>query len=118
MAYFKINDVDFSRFVNALKVSSVANYTAQTNAAGSSVVDYINEKRVIEVGFRPMTGAEALEIRQAIAPFYVSIAFFNPDTNALSENISCIVPNKEIDYYLIRSTKQRVNGFSLTFEEL
>lgn len=118
MIYFKINNVDFSRYVNTLRVSSVANYTTQTNAAGNTVVDYINEKRNIEIGFRPMRGSEALEIRQAVAAFNVAIAFFNPDTNTISENVDCIVPEKEIDYYTIRDNNQMVNGFTLTFIEL
>ena len=118
MIYFKINNVDFSRYVNTLKVNTVSNYTTQINAAGNTVVDYINEKRNIEVGFIPMAGSEALEIRQAIAAFNVAIAFFNPDTNTITDNVSCIVPEKEIDYYTIRDNKQIVNGFTLTFIEL
>lgn len=54
MAYFKIGDVDFSLYVNSLKVSKTANYSAQTNAAGDTVVDYINSKRTIEVGIIPL----------------------------------------------------------------
>ncbi|WP_299043897.1 hypothetical protein [uncultured Campylobacter sp.] len=45
MTYFKIGDVDFSMYVNELKVKKQHNYIAQTNAAGDSVVDYINSKR-------------------------------------------------------------------------
>ena len=47
MAYFKINGVDYSMYVNALKVSRECNYNAQTNANGDTVVDYINTKRNI-----------------------------------------------------------------------
>ena len=39
MAYFKINDIDFSDYVSELKVNKSANYNVQTNAAGDSVVD-------------------------------------------------------------------------------
>ena len=54
MAYFKINDIDFSDYVNELKINKSANYNVQTNAAGDSVVDYINKKRTIEVGIIPL----------------------------------------------------------------
>lgn len=43
--YFKIGTVDFSAYVNALKVTNSNNYTALTNANGDTVVDYINNKR-------------------------------------------------------------------------
>lgn len=54
MAYFKIGDVDFSAYVNALKVTNSNNYTALTNANGDTVVDYINNKRTLEVGIIPL----------------------------------------------------------------
>ena len=52
MAYFKIGTTDYSKYVNALKVDRGANYNAQTNAAGDTVVDYINHKRTITGRFR------------------------------------------------------------------
>jgi hypothetical protein len=54
MAYFKIGEIDFSPYVNSLKINKSANYNAQTNAAGNTVVDYINSKRTIEVGIIPV----------------------------------------------------------------
>ena len=54
MAYFKIGDVDFSPYVNSLKVNKRAIYNSQVNAAGNSIVDYINSKRTIEVGIIPL----------------------------------------------------------------
>ena len=47
MAYFKINNIDFSKYVNALRVTEQANYNLQTNAKGDGVTDYINKKRTI-----------------------------------------------------------------------
>ena len=57
MAYFKIDDVDFSTYVNELKINKSSVYNSQTNAAGDTVVDYINAKREIEVGIIPLTSA-------------------------------------------------------------
>ncbi len=42
MAYFKIGSNDYSKYVCELKVGKKHNYSSQTNAAGNSVVDYIN----------------------------------------------------------------------------
>ena len=44
MAYFKIGNVDFSPYVSGLKVNKKAVYNSQVNAAGNSIVDYINSK--------------------------------------------------------------------------
>jgi hypothetical protein len=101
MAYFKINGVDYSMYVNELKVNRVANYTAQTNAAGNSVVDYINAKREIEVGIIPVDATAMISLQNAINAFNVSISFLNPQTNTLEENVNCIIPTSNVEYYTI-----------------
>lgn len=118
MAYFKINGVDYSMYVNELKVNRVANYTAQTNAAGNSVVDYINAKREIEVGIIPVDATAMISLQNAINAFNVSISFLNPQTNTLEENVNCIIPTSNVEYYTIQANKTMFDAFSLTFEEL
>ena len=118
MAYFKINDIDFSSFVNELKVNSQANYTAQTNAAGNTVVDFVNRKRIIEVGIIPLTDVNMLRLQQAIDKFNVSISFLNPRTNVLEENVDCIIPNDNVEYYTIQPKKTMFNALTLKFQEL
>lgn len=118
MTYFKIGDVDFSMYVNELKVKKQHNYIAQTNAAGDSVVDYINSKRQIEVGIIPLSAETMIDLQIAINAFSVSISFFNPDTNTLEENVRCIIPSNNVEYYTIRADKTMFNAFSLVFEEL
>ena len=66
MSYFKINNVDYSMYVNELKVSKDVNYNAQTNAAGDTVVDYVNKKRTIEVGIIPLCCEDMISLQQAI----------------------------------------------------
>ncbi len=118
MAYFKINNVDFSKYVNKLKVSKEANYSMQTNAAGNSVVDYINSKRTIEVGIIPLDSAAMVELQAAINAFNVSISYRNPATGALEENINCIIPSNNVDYYTIQADKVLFEAFSLKIIEL
>lgn len=118
MAYFKIGENDFSAYVNSLKVAATATYTAQTNAAGNSVVDYINTKRTITVGIIPLNDADRMKLQQAIAAFSVSISFLNPNTNALEENVSCIIPANDAEYYTIQANKTLFNAATLTFTEL
>lgn len=118
MAYFKIGDTDFSMFVSGLKVSKNAKYNAQTNAAGDTVVDYINSKRSFEVGFIPMDELEMAELQEAIDAFNVSISFRNPHTNTLEEGVNCIIAGSDVEYYTIQVDRVSYKGCTLTFTEL
>lgn len=118
MAYFKIGDVDFSMCVNQLEIQKKANYTAQTNAAGDTVVDYINSKRTITVGIIPLSGEDMVALQAAISDLGVNISFQNPTTNAIEENVACILPKDAVSYYTIQAGKVMFNAFTLTFTEL
>ena len=89
MAYFKIDDVDFSAYVNELIVHTNTQYNAQTNAAGDRVVDYINKKRTITVGIIPLDEVKMLELQQAIDAFNVSLSFLVH--NSISSHIHILI---------------------------
>ena len=116
--YFKINSKDFSKYVNELKVNVDVNYNAQTNAAGDSVVDYVNKKRSIEVGIIPLNDEAMAELQAAIDAFNVSISFRNPLTNELEDGVNCIIPSFGVEYYTIQVGKVSYKAFSLSFIEL
>lgn len=118
MAYFKINNVDFSMYVNELNIKKAHSYNAQTNAAGDTVVDYINSKREIEVGIIALDSSVMPQILEAVDNFSVSISFRNPKTNTLEENINCIIPDNEVEYYTIQANKVMYNGLKLKIKEL
>lgn len=118
MAYFKINNVDYSMYVNSLEIITDTNYNAQTNAAGNTVVDYINQKRQIKVGIIPLDNVVMASLKNAIDEFNVSISFLNPNTKALEENIDVIIPSNAVKYYTIQVNKVSFDGFTLTFTEL
>jgi hypothetical protein len=117
MAYFKINGVDYSKYVNELKVKKAAKYNSQTNAAGDTIVDLINAKRTIKVGIIALDSSVMPQILEAIDGFAVAISFRNPQTNELEE-INCMITGNEVDYYTIQANKVMFNGFDLTFTEL
>ena len=117
MAYLKLNDIDFSMYVNELKVSKNANYSAQTNAAGNTVVDYINSKRTIEVGIIPLTSEAMASLQAVINSLEITVTFLNPQTGAL-DSASCILPSTNIDFYTIQANKVSYKKFSLKFDEL
>ncbi|MGM9543612.1 MAG: hypothetical protein ACI3T9_01380 [Romboutsia timonensis] len=118
MAYFKIGDTDYSKYVNELKIKKASNYNSQTNAAGDTVVDYINSKRSIEVGIIPLDDTAMAQLQTDIDSFNVSISFRNPKTNQLEENVNCIIPEDEVEYYTIQVNKVMYKAFTLKFTEL
>ena len=117
MAYFKIGENDYSAYTNELIINKTANYNAQTNANGDTVVDYINSKRTIEVGIIPLDDTVMSNLQTDIDAFSVSISFRNPKTNAL-ETINCIIPDDNVEYYTIQVNKVMYKALKLTFIEL
>lgn len=119
MEYFEINGIDFSLYVNALKVSTAKNYTAQTNAAGDTVIDYINKKRIIEVGIIPLDSECMFNLLSAIGDnLSVNISFRNPNTADLEKDVVCMLPSDDIEYYTIQNNKVMYKEFTLQFTEL
>lgn len=118
MSYFKIGDNDYSMYVNALDIKNVNNYNAQMNAAGDTVVDYINAKRQINVGIIPLDEVDMAKLESDITAFNVLISFRNPKTNELEENVNVILPNHEVKYYTIQANKVQFKEFELKFTEL
>ena len=119
-SYFKINGVDFSNYVNELKIKKSANYNAQTNAAGDTVVDLLNTKRQIEVGIITLDESKARELLTAVEGFNVLISYRDPRTlgEDVLEEVNCIIPSTDVDYYTIRTSKAMLNEFKLKFTEL
>lgn len=118
MSYFKIGNTDFSYCVNSLKINSNAVYTSQVNAAGNKVVDYVNTKREIEVGIITINDEIMKALLTELEAFNVSISFRNPKTNLLENNVNCIIPSNQIEYYTIQDGKVMYKEFTLTFTEL
>lgn len=117
MAYLKINNIDFSKYVNELKVGKEHNYNAQTNAAGNTVVDYVNCKREIEVGIIPLDSETMSALQQVVDSFLVALTFLNPDTNEMEEAM-CIIPSTNVEYYTIQANNVMFKAFSLKCLEL
>lgn len=104
-------------YVNELKITKSVNYNSQTNAAGDTVVDYINKKRQIEVGIIPINDTEMKEIQTAIDAFNVSVSFLNPETNLL-ETINCIIADNDIEFYTIQQGNISYKACTLIFTQL
>ncbi len=117
MEYFHITNWDVSKYVSGLKITKNANYSAKTNAAGNTVVDYINTKRTFEVSFILMDDTNMLALQSRLNRFNFDIKFRNPDTKEI-ETVNVIMPNNDIEYYTIQTNNIRYKAFTLTFIEL
>lgn len=117
MTYFMINGVNYSPYVNQLKVNKKNIYNSQTNASGDSVVDFINSKREIDVGIIPLDATTMAQLQAAIDAFNVSISYRDPKTNEL-ETINCIIPSDNVEYYTIQTNKVMYKAFTLKLIEL
>ncbi len=117
MAYVQLNGIDFSMYCNKLIVTKTANYNAQTNAGGNTVVDFINHKRTITVGIIPIEDSVMADLQAILTNFSVSITFLNPQTKQLDTAI-CIIPESNVEYYTIQADKVSFNAFELEFIEL
>lgn len=116
--YFKINDHDYSQYINKLMIGKEHFYKSLTTAAGSTKVKYINSKRTIEVGIIPLDNAAMMNLLADVDKFQVSISFLNPETNELTENLKCIIPNHLVEYYTIQANNVMYKAFSLQIKEL
>ena len=116
--YFKINNHDYSQYVNKLMIAREHNYRSLTTATGKTRVKYISSKRSIEVGIIPLNDAEMMNLLADVNGFQVSISYLNPETNELVENLDCIIPNHLIEYYTIQANKVMYKAFTLQIKEL
>lgn len=118
MTYFKINGHNYSMYVNKLKVAREHIYKGMTNAAGNTVVKYVNTKRIIEVGIIPLDSAAMKNFQEDINKFKVTVSFLDPDTNILEENVNCIIPHNSVEYYTIQVGNTSFKAFTLEIKEL
>lgn len=118
MAFFKLNGNDYSAYVNQLKVSNQVTYKSALNAAGNMVVKYIATKRIFTVGIIPLDSSVMANLHQDMNNFKVTVSYRDPTTNALVENVECIIPLNEVEYYTIQADKVMYKAFILTIKEL
>ena len=117
MAYFKINNVDYSQYVNKLNIQTNHIYNARTNASGNTSVKKVNSKKIINVGIIPLDAAVNAALVKALNGFQMTVEFLDPETNTL-KTANCIIPKNSIEYYTIRADKILTKAYTLTFEEL
>lgn len=118
MAYFKINGHDYSMYVSSLKVSKAALYKSAINAAGNTVVKYLNTKRTFTVGIIPLDSAAMASLQRDVSGFKVNISYRDPETNSLIEGVPCYIPVDDVEYYTVQAGNVMYKNFILTIIEL
>lgn len=116
MAYFKINNIDFSMYVNKLKLGTQHNYKGDTTALGLIQAQYKSTSRILEVGIIPLDAASLTALLTEIDKFAVQVTFLDPKTNQLT-TMDCIIPQNSVEYYTIQADKVMLQAFTLTFTE-
>lgn len=117
MAYFKINNIDFSMYVNDLKIATNHIYKEMTTAAGNTLVKYVTSKRVLSVGIIPLDANAAKSFLTEVGKFNVNITFLNPKKNEL-ETIAAIIPQEAVEYYTINANGTKLKAFTINIQEL
>ena len=116
MAYFKINDHDYSQYVNKLIVDTVHKYTARENASGNLLVKHITAKKKLQVGIIPLEASDMITLMNDLDSFDVTVTYLEPKTNTL-QTINCIIPAHSVDYYTIQAENVMTKAFSFACEE-
>lgn len=118
MAFFKLNGNDYSAYVNQLKITNQATYKSAQNAAGNMVVKYVATKRIFTVGIIPLDSSVMARLHRDMNNFRVTVSYRDPETNSLVENVQCIIPLNEVEYYTIQADNVMYKAFILTIKEL
>lgn len=118
MTYFKINDTDYSLYCNQLKISVKTIFKQATNAAGDTVVKFVNRKRTFTVGIIPLNERVMEAFQNDIQQFNVLVSYRDPKTNELVENVKCIIPNDDCEFYTIQADKVLYKAMTVVLQEL
>ena len=119
MAYFKVNNHDFSHLVSGMKVGleTLVSDSSGRNAAGNTVIDVINKKYKVYINLRHTTEQEMDSFLQAISDYVVSVSFLDPMEGAFT-TITAYTGTPEPEYYTIQAGKIIYKPMSINFIEL
>lgn len=117
--FFLIDNHDFSHLVTTLKVGYEVLVSSDSgrNANGDTVVDIVNRKRKLYVGFRYTTEEEMNELLLAVENFVVNVQYLDPKTKTL-QTANAYINTPEPEFYTIQSDKVIYKPMNLNFIEL
>lgn len=114
-----INGSDVSHLVKTMRIGyeTLVADTSGRNANGDSVIDIINRKVKVYVGFRSMDKSDMTLLLSAIQDYIVNVTYRDPKTNS-NKTISCYTGTPEPDYYCILNGKVMYREMDLNFIQL
>jgi hypothetical protein len=119
MNYLSINGTDVSYLVNSLKVgyeTLVADNSGR-NAAGNTVLDVVNKKVKLYVGFRPMSDADMKKLLATFEDYVIPVSYRDSKTNTI-KTITCYTGTPEPEYYWILNDQVLYKAMELNFIEM
>lgn len=119
MTYLKINDTDVSYLVKSLKVgyeTLVADNSGR-NAAGNTVLDVVNKKVKLYVGFRPMDDVDMKKLLATFDNYVIPVSYLDSKTNTI-KTITCYTGTPEPEYYWVLNDKVLYKAMELNFIEM
>lgn len=116
--FFKINDNDYSMYVNKLQIGTEHFYQQKSSANGADKITHKYKRRTIEVGIIPLNDIAMMRFLTDVDKFRVSVSYRDPSTNTLVENVTCIIPNHIVDYYTIQVGNVKYKAFTLQLKEV
>ena len=119
MSYLNINGTDVSYLVKSLKIGyeTLVSEDSGRNANGDTVLDIVNKKVKVYVGFRPMDDEEMSFLLSLIEDYVVAVTYRDSKTNA-PRTIECYTGTPNLDYYWILNNQVLYKAFDLNFIEL
>ena len=119
MTFLKINNTDYSMYCSGLKVETVYKYNPITNAAGNTLIDYVNDKRVFTISIIPLNDTIMSQLLSDLdTEENITISFLSPLENILENNVKCVCDKIGVEYYTIQDTKKLYKAFTFTLTEL
>lgn len=119
MTYLKINGTDVSNLVKSLKVgyeTLVADNSGR-NAAGNTVLDIVNKKVKLYVGFRPMDDVDMKKLLGTFADYVIPVSYLDSKTNTI-KTITCYTGTPEPEYYWVLNDQVLYKAMELNFIEM
>jgi 5'-3' exonuclease len=112
-----INGIDFSYLINSLKVGyeTLVSEDSGRNAAGDTVIDVINKKIKLYVGFIPMFEDDMVKLLGSIEDYVVNVSYIDPKSKTM-KTIQCYTGTPEPEYY--NTSMGLYKQMSLNFIEL
>jgi hypothetical protein len=105
-------------YVNKLLVTKEHRYKSGTLASGTDWVKYQASKVRLDVGIIPLDADAMARLLADVDKFNVLIAYRDPITNMLVENVKCVISDYSVDYHTIQDSKVMYKAFSIQIREL